>query len=73
MVKIKWEKDLVQFMLKSNKEGDEQMKKIVKAVFKLPVEIVDEVITKYIKQCKMKHAIAFMQWRLLYSMSKSEP
>jgi len=35
----------------------------------VPRLITDEVIKAFVKKCKERHAIAFMQWRLYYSKS----
>ena len=47
------------------------MKMIIETAIKIPREVKNELIKSFVKKCKEKHALAFLQWRLLYSNSKT--
>ena len=51
------------------------MKKILNEIHKIKPKIRDYVIKEYITQCKLRHIIAFMEWRKHFaSMTrKSKP
>ena len=47
------------------------MKELVNEITSVPLKVSNEVIQKFVRKCKEKHAIAFLQWRFLYSKSHS--
>lgn len=40
-------------------------------ISKLDNDLVNGVMKAFVKKCKERHAIAFMQWRIFYSPSKT--
>lgn len=50
------------------------MKDICQSIAEIPQSIVSEMIKRFVKKCKEKHSIAFMQWRLHFcrEVSKSD-
>ena len=50
------------------------MKDVCRSIAEIPTGVVDEMIKRFVKKCKEKHSIAFMQWRLYFrtEVSKAE-
>ena len=67
-----WNRVLFSFMRKSIQLKDDNMKHMIEQILKVPLAITDEAIKRFVKKCKEKHAIAFMQWRIFYSRSTTE-
>ena len=47
------------------------MQSLMKMIMKIPAEISDYVINYYIQQCKLKSALAFIQWRIKFNHIRS--
>ena len=43
---------------------------IITKILKVKPEIKNYVIAKYVQQCKLRHLIAFIEWRLYYSNNR---
>lgn len=51
---------------------DEGMKQLLKAILKVSPEVRDYLLRSYVKQCRKKHAIAFLEWRLHFSKNRKD-
>ena len=71
VVEMYWGRCMFGFLMKASAIGDANMKKIIEQVSKIPEEVKLVMIKKYVKKVKEKHALAFMQWRIHYSESKT--
>ena len=71
ILKNMWEKKLYfDWLPKATKTKDEGMKTVLHLIQKVNPEVVDYMLTHYIKQCRKKHAIAFIEWRLHFSRNR---
>lgn len=43
---------------------------MLRRIQQVPKEVVVFLLQNYIKQCKKKHAIAFLEWRLYFSKNR---
>lgn len=46
------------------------MLKLLKLILEIPLHIKYFVLQQYIKQCRKRHAIAFIEWRLHFSSAR---
>jgi len=48
------------------------MKRLLQEIRSVKPQIREFVLQNYIKQCRKKHAIAFIEWRLHFSKMRAE-
>ena len=53
-------------------QKDNGMKKILEDIQKVSGKVKEFLLKEYANQCKFKHAIAFVQWRLYFSLNRKE-
>jgi hypothetical protein len=53
-------------------QKDIGMKKILEDVQKVSGIVKEFLLKEYVNQCKFKHAIAFIQWRLYFSLNRRD-
>ena len=61
-----WDKMIGQLQVKASKKGDNQVTKLVGQIILVPKEVRKVCLHHYVKQCRLLHSIAFMQWRALF-------
>lgn len=49
------------------KNKDDGMKALLKKIQKVDPPVLQHLLREYIKRCRQKHTIAFLEWRLKYS------
>ena len=62
-----WEEKLILWGMKSFQNKDAGMKKMVSEFRKIPLDVKYALLKMYLKQVRLKHKLAFMQWRLYFS------
>ena len=67
-----WRNMLFKWYSIAKAHQDKGMIKILKQVMEVSGPIKDFVLKQYVNQCKFRHAIAFIQWRLYYSGNRKE-
>ena len=60
VIRMLWNRVLFNLFKKSMELKDDNMKEIVKRITETPLNVTDELIKRYVKKCKEKHAIAFI-------------
>lgn len=66
MVRLYWDRVFFGLMKKAHYQKDEGMLSILRTINEAPRSVQDDLIKRYVKKCKEKHSIAFMQWRYYY-------
>lgn len=72
VLKAMWDLKLFHWLTKATKTKDEGMKHLIMLIQKVNPDVVEWLLTHYIKQCRKKHAIAFIEWRLHYSKNRTD-
>lgn len=67
VLQIIWKNTLFNLEKKAIIAKDENMKLYVHAFIAIKDEVRDYLLSEYVKQCRKKHIIAFMEWRLHFS------
>jgi hypothetical protein len=49
---------------------DEGMKRLLEEFKYIDPKVLDFLLKSYIRQCKKKHALAFLEWRIHFSKSR---
>ena len=70
VLKTMWDLKLFHWLTKATKTKDEGMKHLITLIQKVNPEVMEWLLSHYIKQCRKKHAIAFIEWRLHYSLNR---
>jgi len=64
VVKMHWDRVLFSLVKIAHENHDQGMLNICRSIAECPSNLINELIKRYVKKCKEKHAVAFMQWRL---------
>lgn len=72
VIKLAWDKYLHFWSQKAVFFSDEGMKLILSQIRNVKDEIISFVLKSYIRQCKKRHALAFLEWRIHFSQSRRE-
>ena len=72
LLRTYWNKMHKKWLAIATSEEDQGMIRILELVKKVPETIVDFLLHQYVKSCVMRHILAFIQWRMLFSKSRLE-
>ena len=61
-----WDMNLSQMSIRATSRKDKQMQKLTNYLLSFDKRIRDAFLKKYLTQCKLKHSIAFFQWRNMF-------
>ena len=70
-LRIMWENHLIKWERKAMATGDPGMRALIKEIRAVTPEVRGHLLRQYVKQCKKKHAIAFLEWRLHFSQNRA--
>ena len=70
VVRLAWDKYLQIWSQKAVFFSDEGMKLILSQVRNVKEEVITFLLKSYIRQCKKRHALAFMEWRIHFSQAR---
>ena len=66
-----WEHTQFRWYQIAIEKKDTGMKNILKQVARAPTSLREFILQNYIRQCKKKYAVAFMEWRLYFSKARA--
>ena len=72
VLKIMWDHRLVQWFNTAIGLKDDGMKVLIQRCLKIKPDLKNYVLSKFLNQCRKKHTIAFIEWRLHYSSMRLE-
>lgn len=70
-LKMLWLKEEQEMQNMIFAKGNSDMKKYLKALQKVPYNIKEAAFRRYISACRYKHAMAFFQWREMFSVKRA--
>ena len=65
ILKTYWNKLLGKIYMSAKKKDDQEVLEICGNIIKVPKEVQQAILKRYINACRKVHSIAFFQWRLL--------
>lgn len=72
VMRLAWDKSIFTWSRKATMYKDDGMKLIMESIKCVRPEIVRFLLRAYVRQCKKRHAIAFFQWRIHFSLARKE-
>ena len=70
-LKMMWEKEEQELQKMVFAKGNSNTKKYLQALQKVPYDIKEAAFRRYISACRYKHAMAFFQWREMFSVQRA--
>ena len=70
VIRQQWTNTLFRWFQKAAELKDEGMKELIKLIIDVKPAVREVLLQHYIRQCNKKYAIAFIQWRLHFSLAR---
>jgi len=62
-----WKREAAQMQAEAFKSKEKKSRDLLKGLHAMSDATRDKMLDAYLKQCKLKHALAFFQWRATYT------
>ena len=66
VLEMLWDWQLSKISVEAVKKKDKKVIQYTKDCLAMPKDLRKELLTQFLAQCKLKHQIAFFQWRDMY-------
>lgn len=72
VLKNYWDKILGELFQTAINTKDKSLTEVLDKIIRIPKNHQHAVLLKYVQQCQLKHAIAFLQWRKMFCVTSEK-